>query len=282
MKKIILFLVIESNNNKGCGGSGGDLQPHYHKLLAEECELCIKNWTNSFNSLAKIEIKLICPNNNPPNINFISKLCNKYTQIEYIHKPYDVADTFPAGWYNVPLAGKVLEETCDYDIAIHIDLDLILVKDFDKKLLEFELDEIAKCAVYDKNYTDDYEEMLGIKKDFVTCFITSTKVGKFYTTWYDIQCKLQSYYENEIKPTKEQIRLWWEYCNCEEHAVDKMYYEYGMNITKIINSLCGKRQGYGSAEYHKKHIQDVLFLHCHINEGWQEEYLEYVRECIKR
>ena len=286
--KIIIFLVIENDRNAGCGGSGGNSQLHQNRNLSKELELCLSRWTNNkINpSFYDIDIKLICPNNNPPDKKFIDIMCKKYSQLEYIHKPHNEADNFPAGWYNVPLAGKVLEEHCDYDVAIHIDLDMILMRDFDKKLLEFTSNEIAKCAVYDKNYTDDYEEMLGIKKEFVTCFMTSTKVGKFYTTWYGIQCELQSYYENEIKPTKDQTQLWWEYCNCEEHAVDKMYYDKNLNITKLINKQFSRTQGYGSADYHKDHIKDLLFLHCHIDEGWElecKEYMEvYINEIVKR
>ncbi len=283
MKKIVLFLVIENDNNKGCGGSGGDNQPHYHRLLESELELCLTYWCKSAtNSLYNIDIKLICPNNNPPESSFIQRIEKQYPQLEYIHRPHDIADTFPAGWFNVPLAGKVLEEECDYDIAIHIDLDMLLLRDFDFTLFE-DMDKVhVKCAVYDENYKDDYEEMLGIPKEFVTCFIVSTKHSKFYSTWFDIQTKLQHEYEDKYElDIEKDEKLWWEYCNCEEHAVDKMFYENVMPIEKLVNTMLGDSQGYGSAKYHSNHIKDILFLHCHINEGWQQEYKEFIYERIQ-
>jgi len=282
--KVILYLCIEGNNNIGCGGSGGKNQPHQHRLLEEECELFLSRWYNKKlnNEFAKIETFLICPSNNPPTSKFVDEITTKYNKVHYIHCPHNIADTFPAGWFNTPLGGKWLEENIEFDKMIHLDLDMILLKEFNKDYLNLG-NNIANCAVYDKEYRDDYDEINGIPKDFVTCFIISNKEGKFYNIWWEEQLRLQQHYEsNFVLDIKKNEEIWWEYCNCEECAVDILYYNHKLKIGKIEDCQFGDSQGYGNMGYYtsKGVFSDIHFLHCHINENWKEEIKNYTKQVL--
>src|SRR5690606_7231985 len=136
---------------------------------------------------------LICSSNNPPSDEFIDRLKSKYALVNYIHCPHDIADTFPAGWFNTPLAGKWLEENIDFELAIHLDLDMILLKKFDSAYLNLG-ERIANCAVYHPDFPDDHEFIEGVPKEFVTCFVVSSRKGGFYSKWWDLQCKIQRDY----------------------------------------------------------------------------------------
>lgn len=279
--KNILFLVIEGNSNKGCGGSGGRSQEHYHRLLEDECELFLSRWySKTLNQeFSEIETYLICSSNNPPSQEFINRILKRYELIRYVHCPHTVSETFPAGWFNTPLAGKWLEENIDYDLAIHLDLDMILLKKFDSAYLELKDGQIANCAVYHPDFPDDHESIDGVPKDFVTCFIVSSRQGKFYSRWWEVQYQLQQEYiekfGDSLNPQNED--LWWDYCNIEEHAVDKLYHIHKEPIAKIEYCQFGSSQGYGTVKDSIEHLDQLNFLHCHINNDWKGQLSEYTK-----
>ncbi len=280
MSRVVLFLVIEGNGNKGCGGSGGDDQT-FTRLLEDECELFFLRWYNETinKEFAKIDTYLICSSTNPPSEMFIAKIQKNYPLVNYIHCPHEISETFPAGWFNTPLAGKWLEENVDYDKAIHLDLDMILLKKFNSEYLELGPGYIANCATYHPDFPDDYPEMDGLTKRFVTCFIVTTKSGHFYTKWWNIQSRLQQEYidkyVDELIPENKEI--WWRYCNLEEHSVDRMAMIDGEKIAEIEYCQFGNTNGYGSIEDNKEHINKINFLHCHVDGNWREQIEDYAK-----
>lgn len=279
--KEILFLVIEGNSNKGCGGSGGVGQEQFGRLLEEEAEFFLSRWySDSLNPVySKIECHLICPSNCPPSEGFIKKLTQKHSLVHYTHCPHDESDHFPAGWFNTPLAGAWLENNISFDKAIHLDLDMILLRPFQSSYLNFKGKEIAKCATYHPDFPDDLTEMDGVPKEYVTCFITSTKQGRFYNKWWGVQATIQKEYEQKfgdsLFPSNKE--LWWRYCNIEEHAVDKMALDDPETIGKIEYSQFGRSQGYGSIQENIEHIDKLNFLHCHINNDWKDQLSDYAK-----
>lgn len=284
--KTILFLVIEGNDNKGCGGSGGTGQPQYPRLLEDECKRFLSIWYNKTlnQDFSEIETHLVCSSNNPPREEFINHILKQYPLVIYTHCPHKIADSFPAGWFNTPLAGKWLEENIEFDTAIHLDLDMILLKKFDSNYLVFEDGNIANCAIYHPDFPDDKLEMHGIPKQFVTCFITTTKAGLFYSQWWDIQLNLQKDYEEKYgeQLNFDNTDLWWDYCNIEEHAVDIMYFENNIKMGKVEYCQFGNTQGYGSISENIDHIDKLNFLHCHINDDWKTQMTDYTKEKLAK
>jgi hypothetical protein len=281
----ILFLVIEGDNNKGCGGSGGEGQNQARKL-ENECELFLSRWySESLNhEFSKIETYLICSSNNPPSSLFLNKIEKEYPLVRYVHCPHEISDTFPAGWFNTPLAGKWLEENVEFDKAIHLDLDMILLKKFNQGHLELKDGAIANCATYHPDFPDDMAAMDGIEKRFVTCFVISSKSGKFYSKWWDTQSSLQKQYiqkyGKELVPANKE--LWWRYCNLEEHAVDRIFFEHGEKIEEIQYCQFGAGSGYGSIEQNVDHIEKINFLHCHVDSNWREQISDWAKLNLKK
>ncbi len=279
---IILFLVIEGNRNKGCGGTSVQKNEESSRLLEDECLNFLKCWYSDRNEqYSTIPTYLICPSFNPPSDSFLLKIKTCYKLVNYIYTPHDISNTFPAGWFNTPLAGKWLEDNIKYKKAIHLDLDMLLLKPFDDKFLIMCDDHIANIATYTKSHPDDVTHMNNIPKTFITCFIVSTYVGKFYTQWWNMQFKIQKQYEKkyDVKKLNRSSSLWWEYCNIEEHSVDVLYYENKCKITMLPNSQFGTTSGYG--QIHEYDVEDIFFLHAHINELTRcQDINEYVKAQI--
>lgn len=281
MNKPVLYLHVESNENKGGGGFGAG-QPN--KMLEEEVIRCVRSWRALGGPFKDIDILCLCMTNNPPSVKTITKLKQYNAKFNHIY----CRDTnwFPAGWWATPLGGQWIEQNTDYDFIIHIDLDMLLLKTLSEEAVRVPEGYIASCAVYSDGFEDDYQMDPNFKKTFVTCFITSWVENEFYTKWYErmywMGQEYQYMYEREFKGEKPwDPKDWWFYCNLEEHAVDVMFYNDNEPIAPVQKIQIGPSQGYESVgDMTDDELLNVYFLHNHFDN--QEEYRRTMREYARR
>lgn len=268
--KNALILSVESNINKGGGGGydGGGCR----KNLEEEAIKCVKSWRKYGGNLKDIDIIAMCCTNNPPSQNTIKAL--QELGVNYIHKYYPITDGFPAGWWSVPLVGKIVENMMDYDFLIHIDLDITLIRELDERIFwHSSISDFAKCAVYSKEFPDDEKYIKCVEKTFVTCIISSWTSNMFYTKWFDTMMDIWSKWILEED-------TWWNYCNIEEHAVDYIYHKYNMHIVPIKKSQIGNDQGYDTLDsFTDDELDKIYFLHNHFDnpDGANRTIMDYFK-----
>ena len=276
-----LWLHVEGNVNKGGGGRGAG-QPN--KNLEQEVLRCVKYWKKNTND--KYPIYALCMTNNPPSMETLSQLT--YDGVKFIWDYNLNSDWFPAGWWNIPLAGKWMENNTNHYPLIHLDLDMTLLRPFE--LTDDWKNYDAIIPAYTKENPDDKQIDPDFPKTFITCFIISNKV--FYNIWYAKMLELAflwwQKYPNLIKnPKKVSKEVWWYYCNLEEHAVDVLYYQNNLNIKKLNKVMIGESQGYGSANdaTDDEIKNDIYFLHYHHDRdnpnSFSEKIIEYVKRAAK-
>jgi hypothetical protein len=263
-----LILAVESNENKGGGGGydGGGCR----KNLEEEAIKCVKSWRKYGGKLKDIDIIAMCVTNNPPSQETIDAL--EDLGVGYEHQYYPITDGFPAGWWNVPLVGKIVEKSGLYDFLIHIDLDITLIRELDERIFwHSSIANLAKCAVYSKEFPDDSKYIKGVEKSFVTCIISSWTSNAFYTKWFDTMMDIWSTWELDSD-------TWWNYCNIEEHAVDYMFHKLNYYIAPIEKAQIGNDQGYDTLDsFTDDELERIYFLHNHFDnpEGANRTILDY-------
>ncbi len=265
-----LILTIESNDNKGGGGSydGGGCR----KNLEEEAIKCVTSWRKYGGTLKDIPIYALCCTNNPPNKSVIDTLVNDLG-VTYIEQYLHISEGFPAGWWNVPLCGKWFEQNLKEDFLIHLDLDITLIRELDERVFYNEDYALAKCAVYSEEFPDDTKSIKGVEKTFVTCIISSWRDRGFYTKWFDTMMDIWSTWELNSD-------TWWNYCNIEEHAVDYMHYKLNYPFNVIRKAQIGNDQGYDTLDsFTDDELESIYFLHNHFDnpEGAQRTILDYFK-----
>lgn len=282
MNNPVLYLHVESNKNKGGGGFGSG---YLNRTLEEEAIRCVKSWRKYGGLYKDIPIAAVCVTKNPPSMGTVIKL--NQLGVTYIESPIEGTDKHPAGWWATPLGGRLLEECSDHDFIIHVDLDMMLLRELDVETVAIRNGNIAKCAVYSDGFEDDKDIDPRWKKTFVTCFITSWTECKFYTLWHKKMMELDSIwrkrFQKEIEGTKKWSRDdWWDYCNLEEHAVDCLYYEDELPIEKIEKVQMGL--GYeGVGDLTDEELRSVCFFHNHHDdvEDYEKTLKEYARRRMK-
>ena len=261
--KNALILTVESNENKG--GGGGYDQGGCRPKLEQETINCVRSWRKYGGKLKDIDIIAMCCTNNPPSEETLETL--KELDVIYIEKYLPISDGFPAGWWGVPLCGKWVEQNLDYDFLIHIDLDITLIRELDERIFwHSSIADLAKCAVYSKEFPDDESHIKGVEKTFVTCIISSWTSNMFYTKWFDTMMNIWSKWD-----LKEDS--WWNYCNIEEHAVDYMYHKMMRYIAPLNKVQIGC--GYDTVDsLTDEELKNVYFLHGHLDDPERPEILK--------
>lgn len=252
MDKIALILVVESSEN-----NKGDIVDKYdtgrtEMPYEEEAIMCVKMWRKNGGDYANIPIYAININDNPP-----SKVCQKELKnmgVIYIENYIYETKSYPCGYYNVPLACKMLERELTEDKLIHIDLDMYLLRPPTKDLLYVQPGSLCKIAINEWRPTDnlDEKELQRLRQypfEIETNFMVSKRMSLFYDTWYR---ELKEKY-NKIKYeyTSKTLSIF------EERICDIMYFDnrypfeffkegYQLNHEKIIH-------------------KDAFFLHCHMD-----------------
>lgn len=277
MKLTYAFIAIIEGNKKNKGGglsstSGGGIRQY----LEEEAIECFKNWRKNGGVFKNIPIYAICCTNNLPSQKTIDVITNEYN-VTYIEKYMPISNTFPAGWWNVPLCGKWFENNLLEDVLIHTDLDLIPLREITQSIIDIDGDNIAKCATYSTEYPDDEKISNDYDKLFVTCFIASYRKKSFYTLWYNKMIELWENWDYSINTD-------WGLMNIEEHAVDVLYYENSIKIEQVHRVQIGP--GYDKvADYSDDELNEQLFfIHRHFNDLdiTNNEFMQYIKRRLKQ
>lgn len=269
-----LVLAVEGNDNKG-GGGGYDGGGPRSKLEAEAVQ-CVINWRKHGGPFKDVSIYCMCPSERAPSPLTVHRL--EEWGVIYVHEVHPETSSFPAGWWNVPYVGSLMEQRISEDLIIHVDLDMQLIRDATEELVWTDpVRYDAKCAVYSEGFEDDEQISPDFRKEFVTCFVTSWRDRRFYQRWWDKMVEIQKSWDHEAM-------TWWAYCNIEEHAVDVMYHVDGARIEKAHKVQIGNDQGYDTVDtLTDEELQSVYFLHNHADnpEGAGRTVLEYTKRMLR-
>lgn len=267
-----LITMIESNEN--CINSQRGISFSHKRLYEDEAILCFKSWRENGGWLKDIPIYAYCPSRNV--VSEKTKVEMTKYNVRYIENFLAETESFFSGFWNVPLCGKIFEETLTEDIFIHIDLDMKLIKPLPQELVDSVLsNEFIICGQYDDESSKSQRKIGNDwKNPLDTGFIISNRKSDFY----------KYFYENlsEITKTKGDAR-WKEKCSdwplyfLEEYVIDKAYNENNYPIRPIQKYQVG--EGYAKiSTYTDEELRNVYFWHEHILHG--EDY-DKIREKIE-
>lgn len=248
-----LFLVADNqDDNKGDVGHKychGAVLPYETELLC-----CVKSWRQNGGQFANIPIYVVCPTLKGISPHTIKQLQKMGAQYYHVYKKE--TDTYKCGYWNVPLAGKLLEETphIKENIIIHIDLDMTLMKTPTRDLLTPSEDKIAKIGINEHRPTARYPDFKGkiYPWEANTGFVVSWRYGGFYKAWYDRLKDLTKLLDQQ-NPS--------EYSIYEERVVDIMYFEENVPLEfEAFFQVNGDVSGNLDEE-----VMKMTFFHGHAN-----------------
>jgi len=248
MDKIALMLVVESSKN-----NKGDIVDKYDTgrieiPYEEESIMCVKMWRKNGGDYANIPIYAININNNPPSIECQKEL--KLQGVKYIEQYCPQTKDYPCGYYNVPLACKILERELEEDKLIHIDLDMYLLRPPTKDLLYISPGKLCKIAINEWRPTNNLEEKLfQYPFEIETNFMVSKRMTLFYDTWY--RKLMEKYNEVKYEYTTQTLSVF------EERICDIMYFN-----NKYLFEFF--KEGY-QINHEDKVDKNAFFLHCHLD-----------------
>lgn len=273
--KTAFIAHVESNENSGGGGNGSG---ESNRPLEEESLKCFESWRRFGGKWKDMDIYAICCTNNPPSQDTLKEYSKM--NVNFVDAYYATSDSFPAGWWNVPLSGAWAELNLDHKFLIHTDLDMILLREPDDELIMCDFKSDAKCAVYSENFPDDFQLSPNYKKLFVTCFITSWRDKRFYYRWYGEMMRQEVMWSNRDWNDREN---WWKYCNLEEHAVDVMYYEKKYKIEQVHKCQIGNGNAYDTVDSLTDYeISRIFFNHDHFHDECKKDTInQYVRRVME-
>lgn len=267
-----LITMIESNEN--CINSQRGITFSHKRLYEDEAVLCFKSWRENAGWLKDIPIYTYCPSRNV--VSEKTKEEMKRYNVTYIENFLPETDGFFSGFWNVPLCGKIFEETLTEDVFIHIDLDMKLIKPLSQDLVDSVLtNDFVICGQYDDESSKSQRKIGNDwKNPLDTGFIISNRKTGFYKFFYESL--------SEITKTKGDAR-WKEKCSdwplyfLEEYVIDKAYNEQNYPIRPIQKYQVG--EGYAKiSTYTDEELRNVYFWHEHILHG--EDY-DKIREKIE-
>jgi hypothetical protein len=263
---------VESNVNRG----GESIA---NRPLEEEAIKCFSSWRKMGGKWKDMPIYAICHTNNPPSENTLNEFKN--LDVTFVDAYDPISETFPAGWWNVPLSGMWAEDNLNHDFLVHTDLDMVLLKEPDDELMYCSRDNHARCAVYSENFPDDMAISEDYRKLFVTCFITSWSKNKFYTCWYEEMMRLKDKWDKH--PVLDNTQRWWQYCNLEEHAVDVMYYEKEFRVEQVQKCQIGNGNAYDTVDsLTDAEMLRVFFNHDHFHDDCKQQTIkEYIMRMME-
>lgn len=255
---ISLITMIENDDNSINNKSGEYINK---RLYESEAIICFTNWRKNGGWLKDIPIYTYCPTKNTPSIETQNKL--KDLNVTYIENFIEETDTYFCGYWNVPLVGKIFEETLKEDIFIHIDLDMNLIKPLPREMVESVKDnEFTICGQYDEYCTKQQRaQPPGWSNPFDTGFIISHRDSGFYKAFY-----------NELKTLTENSgdEIWDKYLSdrplydLEEYVMDK---HVNLGLEPKVKGI----EKYQIGEWYTpvkeltdKELKSVFFWHEHI------------------
>jgi hypothetical protein len=255
--KYALITMIENDDQNINNNSGEYVEK---RLYESEAIVCFTNWRKNGGWLKDIPIYTYCPT-----VNIISedtKIKLKDLNVTYIENHISETDDYFCGYWNVPLVGKIFEETLEEDIFIHIDLDMNLIKPLSKELVDsVGTNEYVICGQYD-DYTSNEQRARppGWSNPFDTGFVISHRDSGFYSAFY-----------SELKElTETQDEIWNDNLSdrplydLEEYVIDK---HFNLNMYPYIRPV--QRYQIGEFytpvnEYSDEEVEHIYFWHEHL------------------
>lgn len=255
--RYVLITMIENDDDSINNKSG----EHGEKRLYEsEALLCFEAWRKNAGWLKDIPIYTYCPTKNVISEGTKTRLVE--LGVEYIENYIEETDTYFCGWWNVPLCGKILEKELDFDIFIHIDLDMNIFKPLPKELIDSVIEGGYSIVGQYDDYSSSQQRISEVpwSNPFDTGFIVSTKNSGFYQYWYEALKKLTENGGDEI---------WKKYCShrplsdLEEYVIDVAYNEKKIPIKPIQKYQIG--EWYTPVSRHTPdELDNVYFWHEHL------------------
>ncbi len=247
MKKCLVLVVENSNTNIGAGSYWkNDEYKSDNEPLEEESIKCITSW---YSNGPDIPIYIICPSNKQPR----EQTIETYNDLGciYIHKYLPETDDFTCGYWNVPIALSWFEKEYDYDVIIHIDLDMYMFREPRPDIFDLDDGVDARIGILSQNEMKDIH--IG---DYEQHHETNFMVARngFYTDWWE-----------KVKELSDQYDHTWErYADIEEFAVDVMSLETH-NIEPERDYQIGPRYPLDDIPDHM--LDNVIFIHRHLYES---------------
>ena len=236
--KPLLFLVIDIN---GTVYQEIDCEINYIKEL-ESCVKYLSNYKDSFD--------VVCCNigdSLPQTTQTILRDCNVKLLNIVLHDKVT-----RCSWYNIVLVGEMMEHIYQDRVLLHIDLDMLMMKNIPNDFLDIKPHEV-KVARYFNNGRDN--------NIACTCFIVSHSSIRFYSYW--ARYLLEN--SKEISEDKE-------FCEFEEKSIDLLINQQPFSDSELNISYINKEFMLGNAYAHE-YSDDIIFIHCHENQN-RAKYME--------
>lgn len=245
------------------------------RLYEEEAILCFQNWRARGGQFKDIPIYSYCPTRNT--ISEKTRLEFEKLNVTYIEKYHEETEDFFSGFLNVPFCGALFENILTEDILIHIDLDMNLIRELPKDLVDSVAEnQFVLVGQYDDESAKD-QRRLGADWDnpLDTGFIISHRESGFY----------KFFYKNLIELVKTQgDQRWKENCSdqplyfLEEYVIDKAYNELEFPIRPVARYQIG--EGYAKVRtFSDEELKNVYFWHEHIL--YEKSYYDKIREKLE-
>lgn len=271
--KYALITMIESNENNLNAQKG--IVFTEKRLYEDEAILCFKNWREKGGWLKDINIYAYCPTKN-----IITEKTKEEFQklnVTYIENYREETESFFSGFMNVPLCGKIFEETLKEDILIHIDLDMNLIRPLPEELVNSVADnKFVLVGQYDdeaakkqRNLGADWDNPLD------TGFLISHRQSGFYKYFYENLIELvKTKGDERWKKNCSDQPLWF----LEEYVIDKAYNENTFPVKPIKRYQIG--EGYAKVKtFTDEELSRVYFWHEHIL--YEKSYYDKIREKLE-
>jgi hypothetical protein len=263
VKKALVLIVEHSDTNLGAGKAYSNAEEKAKsEPLEEEVIRCIKSFQKCVKE--EIDIFVICPSKRLPRNKTVKAI--KELGVRYMEPFLPETEDFTCGYWNVPVAMSWFEKKFDYDIIIHIDLDMTMFRhprpDF------FSLDEGLDARI---GILSD-EEMKDVHiGQFIQHHETNLMVARsgFYTDWWE-----------KVKELSEQYDTNWEcYAELEEFAIDLMW-DSTHAIEPEKHYQIGLR--YPVTDIPDRMLYNVYFIHAHPYEECTHMWLDWLRRYTEK
>jgi hypothetical protein len=266
--KYALITMIE-NDDHNINNMNNEGQYPKPRRYESESIICFENWRKNGGWLKDIPIYAYCPSKNTISKETQDKL--KDLNVTYIENYIKETDDYFCGYWNVPLAGYILEETLEEDIFIHIDLDMNLIKPLPRDLVDsVGSNDFVICGQYD-DYSAGSQRNAPSEwaNPFDTGFVISHRDSGFYKAFYEALKDLTENGGDDI---------WNEYMS-DRHLHDLEEYVIDLHFNTNMYPVIRPIQRYQIGEFYTpidefkdSEIEGIYFWHEHLIAA--EEYIK--------
>lgn len=265
-KNIALITTIEGNRK-----DINTLKQGYIREYETEALVCFKEWRKNGGWLKDIPIYCIALTSQTPSDE--TKAAFKELDVTYVEEYYEETELYQNGYWNIPLSGKWFEENLEEDILIKIDLDMYLIKELPKSLVNLgkgktivgRYDELsAKHNTNKLTFPNKYGQ------PWDTGLVITHKKTLFFSTFYDKLKQITQEYEDGVFESLYGLKIK-EHCDdegvdygaIEEFAVSILYTDDKFKLDPIFKYNLGEFYAPISI-YTNEEVDNIYFFHEHI------------------